>query len=451
MKPYIVIQGPVATRSGYGNHTRDLALALIKSDKYDIDIVALPWGSTPQNALEHDNADHQQIIRNIATQNIIKQPDVFIQISVPNEFGLSPDGKQAMKIGKYNIGITAGIETTQVSHEFLDGANRMDLLITTSEHSKKGFVDSVYDRIDQQTKAKQGELKLEVPIKVLFEGADLNVYHKTNDIHDSVKNELSSVKNPFCYLFVGHWLQGDIGEDRKDVGMMIKCFCEAFKDKAKHNRPALILKSSHATFSIIDRDQIMNRIQQIIGPYKHKAPEVYLLHGDLTDGEMNSLYNHPKIKAMISLTKGEGFGRPLLEFSLTGKPVIASNWSGHIDFLKHSILLPGELKEIHKSAADKFLMQGTKWFTVDYGYVVGALKDVTKSYKNYLKNAKEQLKYSKENFSLDKMNELFVSIVDKALEDVPQEVQLKLPELKKVDVTNTPKLKLPKLKKMTSV
>jgi glycosyltransferase involved in cell wall biosynthesis len=166
---------------------------------------------------------------------------------------------------------------------------------------------------------------------------------------------------------------------------------------------------------------------------------------------MNSLYNHPKIKAMISLTKGEGFGRPLLEFSLTGKPVIASNWSGHIDFLKHSILLPGELKEIHKSAADKFLMQGTKWFTVDYGYVVGALKDVTKNYKNYLKNAREQLKYSKENFSLDKMNELFVSIVDRALEGVPQEVQLKLPKLKKVDVTDTPKLKLPKLKKMTSV
>ena len=451
MKPYIVIQGPVATRSGYGNHTRDLVLALIKAEKYDIDIVALPWGSTPQNALEPNNSDHAKIIQHIATQNITRQPDVFIQVSVPNEFGLSPDGKQAMKVGKYNIGITAGIETTQVSHEFLAGANRMDMIITTSEHSKKGFVDSVYDRIDDRTKEKQGELKLEVPIKVLFEGADLNIYHKTNDIHDTVKKELSSIKNSFCYLFVGHWLKGNMGEDRKDVGMMIKCFCEAFKDKARHNRPALILKTSHATFSIIDRDSLMTRIQEILAPYKHKAPEVYLLHGDLTDNEMNSLYNHPKIKSMISLTKGEGFGRPLLEFSLTGKPILASNWSGHIDFLKKSILLPGELKDIDKSATDDFLVQGTKWFTVDYGYVVGALKDVTKSYKNYLVNAKEQLKYSKENFSLDKMNKLFVSIVDKALEGVPQETQLKLPKLKKVDVTDTPKLKLPKLKKMTSV
>ena len=49
--------------------------------------------------------------------------------------------------------------------------------------------------------------------------------------------------------------------------------------------------------------------------------------------EMNSIYNHSKVKAMVSLTKGEGFGRPLLEFSLSQKPLIVSGWSGHMDFL----------------------------------------------------------------------------------------------------------------------
>jgi glycosyltransferase involved in cell wall biosynthesis len=449
MKPFIVVQGPITTRSGYGNHTRDLVTSLIKANKYDIQIVALPWGSTPQNALEPGNPDHEAIMQRIARQNITRQPDVFIQVSVPNEFGLAPDGKTAMKIGKYNIGVTAGIETTQVSHEFLSGCNRMDLIITTSEHSKKGFIDTVFDRIDEKTKQKTGELKLETPIEVLFEGADLNVYKKTTDIHPTVIKELSEIKNPFCYLFVGHWLKGHMGQDRKDIGMMIKVFCEAFKDKAARNRPALILKTSNATFSIIDRDQITDKIQQIIKPYGHRIPEIYLLHGDLTDAEMNSLYNHPKVKAMVSFTKGEGFGRPLLEFSLTGKPVIASNWSGHTDFLKHSVMLEGELTDIHKSAADKFLLEGTKWFTVNYNYAAGAIRDVMKNYKNYLIQSKTQAKFSKDNFSLDKMSELFVKIVDKGLESVPQETALKLPKLKKVN--NAPKLKLPKLKKVSAV
>ena len=451
MKPLVVIQGPVTTRSGYGNHTRDLATALIDNDKYDLHIVSMPWGNTPTDALEKDNPVHEAIARRIVTGAFNRQPDVFIQVSVPNEFGLipTPDKKyQEARIGKYNIGVTAGIETTHVSHDFLLGCNRMDLIITTSEHSKKGFIDTVYDKVDEKTKQKQDTLKLTTPIEVLFEGADLNIYHKTTEIHDTVKEELSQIKNKFCYLFVGHWLRGEVGHDRKDIGMMIKTFCETFKKKARHNRPALILKTSSATFSIIDRDQMFQKIQNIIAPYGNNAPEIYLLHGDLSDAEMNSLYNHPKVKAMLSFTKGEGFGRPLLEFSITGKPVIASNWSGHVDFLKHSPLLPGKLQEIHPSAADQFLIKGSQWFTADYQYASRVIKDVTENYKNYLPNARKQAAVSKGEFNLHKMSEKFCELIDKGLEGVPQQTTLKLPKLKKVGEAEAPKLKLPKLKKV---
>jgi len=396
-KPFIVIQGPVATRSGYGNHTRDLATALIAQDKYDIQIISLPWGTTPMNALESDNPDHIEIGKRIARQNIDRQPDVFIQVSVPNEF---------QKVGKYNIGVTAGIETTAVNHEFIQGANKMDLLVVTSEHSKKGFTDISYDAIDNKTKQKTGVLKLEVPVKVLFEGLDLSMYCKTSDIEPTIVNELKDIKNDFCYLFVGHWLKGDMGQDRKDIGMMIKAFCEAFKKKATKNKPALILKTSHATFSIKDRDAITDKIQQIVAQYGDKMPEIYLLHGDLSDKEMNSLYNHPKVKAMVSFTKGEGFGRPLLEFSITGKPVIASNWSGHVDFLNpdYCVMLPGNLTDVHSSAADKMIMKETKWFTVDYGVAAATLQDVVKNYKTYLTRSRKQTQYVKDNFSLERMS-----------------------------------------------
>ena len=441
-KPFIVIQGPVATRSGYGNHTRDLATALIAQDKYDIQIISLPWGTTPMNALESDNPDHIEIGKRIARQNIDRQPDVFIQVSVPNEF---------QKVGKYNIGVTAGIETTAVNHEFIQGANKMDLLVVTSEHSKKGFTDISYDAIDNKTKQKTGVLKLEVPVKVLFEGLDLSMYCKTSDIEPTIVNELKDIKNDFCYLFVGHWLKGDMGQDRKDIGMMIKAFCEAFKKKAAKNKPALILKTSHATFSIKDRDAITDKIQQIVAQYGDKMPEIYLLHGDLSDKEMNSLYNHPKIKAMVSFTKGEGFGRPLLEFSITGKPVIASNWSGHVDFLNpdYCVMLPGNLTDVHKSAADKMIMKETKWFTVDYGVAAATLQDVVKNYKTYLSRSRKQTQYVKDNFSLERMSEIFKNIVDEGLKGVPQQVGLKLPKLKKSE-TKAPKLNLPKLKKVES-
>ena len=440
MKPFIVIQGPVATRSGYGNHTRDLATALIWQDKYDIQIISLPWGTTPMNALEKDNPEHQEIAKRIAKGNITRQPDVFIQVSVPNEF---------QPHGKYNIGVTAGIETTLVSHEFIQGANKMDLLVVTSEHSKTGFVETSYDAIDNKTQQKTGVLKTEVPVKVLFEGLDLNTYCKTTNIAPTVINELKDIKNDFCYLFVGHWLKGDVGHDRKDIGMMIRAFCEAFKKKSAKNRPALILKTSHATFSIKDRDVITQKIQQLTSQYGNNIPEIYLLHGDLSDKEMNSLYNHPKVKAMISFTKGEGFGRPLLEFSITGKPVLASNWSGHVDFLnpEYCVMLPGKLENVHRSARDKFILEGSQWFTVDYGYAAARLDDVTKNYKKYLAKSRKQTQYVKDNFSLERMAEIFTNIVDDGLKGVPQQVGLKLPKLKKVE-TDAPKLKLPKLKKV---
>ena len=441
MKPYIVVQGPVATRSGYGNHTRDLVTSLINADKYDIEIVSLPWGMTPMDALKQGNKEHDEIIKRIARQNIIRKPDVFIQISVPNEF---------QAVGKYNIGITAGIETNAVPHEFIQGANNMDMIITTSEHSKAGF-QVIYDKVDEKTQQKNGELKLEKPIEILFEGADLNTYKKVTQISDVVNNELSEVKDKFNYLFVGHWLRGDMGQDRKDIGMMIKTFCEAFKRKSKHNRPGIILKTSHATFSIIDRHELINRIRHIIAPYGDNAPNIYLLHGDMTDEEMNELYNHPKVHAMVSFTKGEGFGRPLLEFGITGKPILASNWSGQVDFLHkdYCVLLPGQLKEIHSSAADKFLTKGTQWFTVDYAYAARAIQDVMTNYKNYLKLSRKQTQYVKDNFSRKKMSDRFISIIDKCLEQVPQQVGLKLPKLKKASKEG-PKLKLPKLKKVTA-
>jgi glycosyltransferase involved in cell wall biosynthesis len=430
-KPTLLIMAPVGTVSGYGARSRDIATAIIESDKYDVKIWPLRWGSTPMNALSADNPKHKEILARILTEpNLPNQPEIFIQITVPNEF---------QKIGKYNIGITAGIETTICSHEWIEGCNRMDLVLTSSEHAKKVFEESVWDKLNEQTKQPEGNIKLTTPVEVLFEGVDLDIYKK---LETSDLAELKSIKENFCFLYVGHWLQGDFGEDRKNTGLLVRTFLEAFKNKATHNQPALILKTSSADFSPVDRDTIFQKLRDIYKATPGKnLPSVYLLHGDLTDEEMNKLYNHPKVKAHVSLTKGEGYGRPLAEASISQKPVIVTNWSGHVDFMKHAVLLPGALTNVHHSAVvPNMILAESQWFSVDAGYTVGVLKNVFDNYKEYTINAKKQGTLIKKEFSLERMKEKLVSILETKVPEFPKQVALTLPTLKKIE--------LPKLKKI---
>tara|TARA_R110002074_G_scaffold78458_2_gene177539 strand:+ start:1193 stop:2500 length:1308 start_codon:yes stop_codon:yes gene_type:complete len=433
MKKLLVLQGPVTSRSGYGDHTRDILKSLISMDKYNIQVIDLRWGECPQNGIVGEDS----YLKNYFLTDPLKvQPDVFIQVSVPNEF---------QPMGKFNIGITAGIETNICSAEWIQGLNRMNLIVVPSEHSKQVFLHSVYDQMDDRTRQKIGELKCTTPIEVLFEGADLNIWKKTNSISEDLKNQMDKIKETFCFLFVGHWLQGEVGHDRKDISSLIDTFIKTFKDNPSSTRPALILKTSSATFSILDRNDMLARINKRMRQSGVKnPPKIYLIHGDLKPSELNELYNHPKVKAHVSFTKGEGFGRPLLEATLSEKPVIASNWSGHIDFLKHSQLLPGNLQEIHKSCVwDKVLVKGSRWFYVNHLYAQKVLKDVFKNYKQYLPEAKTQAKFSATQFSLTKMKEDFVKILEK---NIISEVKLKLPELKPLKEKS--KISLPKLKKM---
>jgi glycosyltransferase involved in cell wall biosynthesis len=435
-KPMLLFQGPVKSRSGYGDHARDLILSLIKMDKFDIFIAPTRWGDCPETGLTGVVSRSEIESRYLPSNNLEKRQDVYIMCSVPNEF---------KPVGRYNIGITAGIETTIADPSWIEGCNKMDLIIVPSQHSKDVFTQTVYDKMDDRSKKKIGELKIEKPIEVLFEGADLDIFKQLSDgvDHPSIDNELKSITEDFCFLYVGHWLDGRIGHDRKDTGMLIKTFCTAFA--GSKTPPALILKTSSATFSILDRRHIYEKIQNIRDEIKG-APNVYLLHGDLTPDEVNGLYNYSKVKAHISFTKGEGFGRPLLEASISGKPVIASAWSGQLDFLHpdFTTLLPGDLKDVHHSAQwNGVINAGSQWFYVNYAIAEKVMRDVYGNFDRYKALAEKQAKHSIVNFSLEKMRTDFVNLINRRIsfQPAPSQVKLTLPKLKKSNTINLPKLK----------
>lgn len=428
-KPTVVVSCPIDTYSGYGARARDFVQSIIDLDKYEVKILSQRWGNTRFGYLKDHN--NESLSSKIIPQ-LTQQPDVWIQITVPNEF---------QKIGKYNIGVTAGIETTLCDPSWIQGCNNMDLVIVSSQHAKKVFEDSKFNMQDSRTGQVTGVVELKTKVEVLFEGADTKKY---SPLALPAKLKLDEIDEQFCFLTVGHWLPGEVGEDRKNIGYTIKAFLETFKGKPKGKQPALVLKvQAGSGTSIMDREEVLNKIDAIRKTVKGTLPNIYLLHGEMTDEEVNELYNSSKIKAMISLTKGEGFGRPLLEFSLVNKPIIASAWSGHVDFLDKEFVkyVGGNLTNVHPSAAVKnMILTESQWFSADSIQVGQALKDVYDNYKTYKELAKRQGHKSRSNFSYEKMRETLDSFLTQYVPEFPKQVQLKLPQLKKIE--------LPKLKKV---
>ena len=432
-KPLFIISCPIDCYAGYGARSRDLVKAIIALDKYDVKILPQRWGETPWGFIDDHEQEwgflNQHLLYN---PQLPKQPEIWMQITVPNEF---------QPIGKYNIGVTAGIETTLSPGDWIEGINRMDLTLVSSNHAKTTFLNTALQKVDQRTNQPIEEIKVQKPIEVLFEGANTNIYQYLDTPKTNTFPEIDNIKEKFAFLFVGHWINGDLGEDRKNVGLLIKAFYEIFKNKK--DKPALILKTCQVGSSYMDRDEILRKINVIKKSVNSKdLPNIYVLHGEFTDSEMNELYNHPKIKAMVNLTKGEGYGRPLLEFSLVKKPIITTGWSGHIDFLssEFTTLLPGQLTPVHPSAANHMLLKEAQWFSVDQGKMGTYIKDVFEDYKKYVDGAKRQSHKSKTEFSWDKMKDKIDELFTKFIPEFPKQIELKLPQLKKIE--------LPKLQKV---
>lgn len=433
MKQLCVVSCPIDTYSGYGARARDFFKALyeLKKDIWEFKVLAQRWGVTPWGYIDDNESDWGWVKPLISKDGVIhRQPDVWIQITIPSEF---------QPIGKYNIGVTAGIETNICDATWIEGINRMNLTLASSKHAKTVFEQSIFEKKDQQGNT-VAKIYLQKPVEVLFEGVDLNKYFYIEDTSDQdspINEALNSIQESFCYLFVGHWLQGDIGEDRKNVGLMLKTFLETFQSKKE--KPALIIKTSGAGASIMDRYEMLKKIDSIRNGVGDNLPNVYFLHGEISDKDMNNLYNHPKVKAMFNLTKGEGFGRPVLEFAMAKKPIIISAWSGHMDFLTqgHSCLISGETKAVHPSAVvPNMILPESHWFSPNITQAKHYLKDVFENYKKYKELAKQQSYFCKSTFNFDKMKDL----LDIYLGQIPKQNQIQLPQLKKIS--------LPQIKKV---
>jgi len=395
MKQKIIIKGPVLSQSGYGEQAR-FAMRSLKSreDLFDIYIVPTTWGQTGWVSLA--NEERAWMDHRIAETHVFGQQggqfDISLQITIPNEWE---------KLAPINIGYTAGIETTKVAPVWLQKANQMDKIIVISNHSKDVFENTNYQGQNNQT-GQVVHLDCQTPITAVnypvrhFEKEELNLKFDYD----------------FNYLAISQW------GPRKNFDNLIKWFLEENFDQ----EVGLVIKTSIKNNSIIDREQTTLRLKSILKQHGECKCKVYLVHGDLSEEEMTGLYQHPKIKALVSTAHGEGFGLPLFEAAYNGLPVIISGWSGHCDFLYITdkkgkrkplfVSVEYDLQNVQKEAVWEGVIQAdSQWAFPREASFKRRLREVRNEYSRFKRNAKKLQKYLIENFTAEKKYEEFCNCV----------------------------------------
>tara|TARA_A100000172_G_scaffold81161_1_gene73463 strand:+ start:1205 stop:2473 length:1269 start_codon:yes stop_codon:yes gene_type:complete len=403
MAKKLLIKGPLLSRSGYGEQSRFALRAFrTRPDLYEIYILNIPWGHTGQIMVDNEET---QFINNAAVraQQHIAQGgsfDVSLQITVPNEFE---------KIAPVNIGYTAGIETSKVAPEWIAKSNdNMDKLIVISNHSKNVFEQTRYDVKDQDGNDVNG-WGLQVPVDVIN-------YSVRKYKSEEQNLEFKTTKN---FLTVSQW------GPRKNLDNTIRWFVETFRDEED---VGLVVKTNLASDSIIDREHTVQRMESILKSLGDKKCSVYLLHGEVSQGMLAWLYEHPTMKALINIGHGEGFGLPLFEAACHGLPLITTTWSGQADFISKRnkkgkrvprvIRVDYDLKNVQKEAVwPGIIQEDSKWAYPKEKSYKRALKDCLDRETHWRKEADVLQRHILSEFAEDKMYERFVSLANVGSEE----------------------------------
>lgn len=355
-----LIRMPVNSLSGYGSWSRQILYTILNSplaDRFSIHIWPVMWGQTPNTALEESNPINDAIRPYLTKPKLETQPDIFITQTIPTEFE---------RMGRIlNVGITAACESDRISLNWINKINdTMDIVMAISNFTADIISNTGYVKRQQGSNEVIEEIKVRKPVGTWTPVTDVSIYRP--GIRSKLNLNLSTRKN---FLFVGHWLKGEYGKDRKNVGVLIRTFLQTFLGVSD---VGLIVKTSGASFSPVDFEEIQKKINVIKGlihnPEKKQLPKIYLLHGDLTDKEMAQLYNHPSIISYVAVHHGEGWGMPICDAMACNLATIQVPWSGNADFVIQDgfMPVPYTLQDIPDDCLwDDIFIKSAKWACVD--------------------------------------------------------------------------------------
>ncbi len=396
-KTKIVIRGPVLSRSGYGEMAR-LALKSLQSreDLFDIYLVATGWGATGW-IVEDDEQRRTIDALLMKTINYMQEGnsfDVSLQVQLPNEW---------QPIAPINIGYTAGVETTTVPPEWAQVASQIEKVITLSKHSRDAFYNAGVELAETD---------------VVSVGFPVREYNNVDVPLD--------LEYDFNFITNSQWAP------RKNLENTIVAFVNEFQNE----EVGLVIRTSLKNNSKLDRMHAENRLKSLLkGAPEERLCKIYLLHGDMQNDEILSLYDHPKIKAYTTLSHGEGWGLPAFEAASAGIPLVAPEWGGFAEFstvpvksrskkkntTRNKTMIAAvkyEIKEVQPEHVwEGVINQGSQWCYPSESSARQQMRQVFKNYKKYESMALKLKAHLTEKYSTDTVYEQFVQHVVDAIEE----------------------------------
>lgn len=382
----ILLRAPLLTSSGYGVHARQIFEAVESIPGIQLDVECLNWGKTPW--LLNQETNEGLIGRIMNHSRKINPPyDLSIQVQLPDEWDSS--------LARKNIGVSAIVETDRCNPAWIESCNKMDLVVVPSE-----FTKSVIKKSGVVT----------TNIEVVPEW--FNQYIINDNLRLDKQIDLKTEHN---FLILGQLGAMNADDDRKNIYKTIKWVAENFKNR---DDVGVIIKTNMGKNTKIDKMLTQNILKQMKNHFSDSKVKLYLIHGTMTDQEIAALYRHKKIKCLISATRGEGYGLPLIEAAASGMPIIVTNWSGHLDFLQkiNFLAVDYDLKEINESRVDnRIFLPGFRWAEPKEESFKKSLDKLIDNFETFKNLAEKEKKVIIKEFSKENIINTYKELIKKCL------------------------------------
>ncbi|HVA63530.1 MAG TPA: glycosyltransferase [Terriglobales bacterium] len=315
----VVFRGAVYGGSGYADGNLDV-LSSLQDLPHPLQLAPLGLQEDHEGLLP---PARQRELARLQRRRLDLAQSVFYQCCPALDFATHLEAR-------VRVGRTA-FETNSLPPGWRERCNALDQIWVPSQFNRDSFLRAGVD---------------EHRLRVMPEGLD------TGKFRPGLAPLPIPGRRGYAFLSIFDWI------DRKGPDVLLRAFLSAF---TADDDVSLILKIHKFDDPNADLEgRLLHFIEREAGVPLQRAPHILVLRGLLPKADMPRLY--ASADAFVLPSRGEGWGRPYMEAAATQLPVLATRWSGHLDFLhddnSYLIDIEGVVPAPRDSDRDVYIGQG---------------------------------------------------------------------------------------------